>query len=158
MLEITNWNDLDENKDCIHSTGLNMVEVEEEKRFINIFLEDEETLVKQKLIWKKESLGECVSYLNKMGFQIKYSEKFVLKEFLERSLKPKEFRFGEINLYFTFDENNYITLLNAEDVKTLNCKYFSKKIDDISCVEATLESEKVTIGQLKFALRELGWR
>ena len=157
MQIITNWNDLNENKNCIHLAGLNIVEVEEEKRFVNIFLEDEETLVKQKLIWKKESLEKCVSYLNKMGFQIKYSEKSVLKEFLKKSLQPKEFRFGEINLYFTFDEYNYITLLNAEDIKTLNCKYFSKKIDDIFCVEATLENENVTIEQLKFALKELGW-
>lgn len=101
--------------------------------------------------------GALVERMKKYGFDVEYEEKFNLVEFLKASLEPKEFNFNELNFYFAFDEHKYITMFNEDDYRTLNCRYFDKKIDDISCVEETLKNKKVTIGQLKFAMKELGW-
>lgn len=154
-MKITNWKQF---KGLENGKGLytEAYLLNDDINFCNFYVTDS----KNRLMlgtYPTNDLSNLVETLKKYGFDIEYEKSFNLADFLRESLKPKEFEYGKINFYFTFDENNYITLLNAEDVKTLNCIYFSKKIDDISCVEATLESEKVTIGQLKFALKELGW-
>lgn len=108
-------------------------------------------------IYPINNLEEIIYTLKKYGFDIEYGKPFKLVEFLRTSLEPKDFRYGEINFYFASDEHDYITMFNEEDYSTLNCRYFSKKIDDISCIEATLQAEKITTRQLKIALKQLGW-
>jgi len=101
--------------------------------------------------------GALVERMKKYGFDVEYEEKFNLVEFLKASLEPKEFNFNERNFYFTISEYDYIMLVNEDELRTLNCRYFKSKTGDTPHVGATLRNKNITLNQLMDALKELGW-
>lgn len=107
--------------------------------------------------YRKNQLKGVIDVLRKHGFDIEYEKPFKLTEFLKENLKPKEFKLNETNLYFAIENGNHFLIMNEEELETLNCLYFTNKTDDGNIIEETLYNEKVTVGQLNFALKELGW-
>lgn len=105
----------------------------------------------------KKKLTRIVDLLKKYGFDIEYESSNYVVNFLKENLEPKTFVYGEVNFYFAIEECGDITMFNAEDVETLNCKYFNKTTVDVSCVEVMLKELGITRVQLSDALKELGW-
>ena len=159
MKKVSKWEDLMKGK-ISNRLGL-IAKVENpncDAPICNIYTAEDENDPVAVIDWMSGNTPEeTVNMLRKFGFDVEYEEKFNLAEFLKASLEPKEFNSDEMNFYFAFTENNYIGIFNEKYCRTLNCRYFSKKIDDISCVEETLSDKEVTIEQLKFAMKELGW-
>ena len=160
MKNIEKWEDLNNFK---NNRGLSLIAQEFDKnvKFFNCYLideEDDETCILLGTFYKN-NLTNAIKEVYKYGFNVKfeYKEPFNLVEFLRKSLKPKDFNFNEMNFYFASNKNNYIGIFNEEDDETLNCLYFNKEIEDVSCVEEVLNNKRVTVEQLKVALKELGW-
>lgn len=104
-------------------------------------------------------LKTAVDDLTKLGFNIKYEEKFNLVEFLEENLEPFAYE-DEREIYIiNLPTKESVYLVSTVNLNPLSCRFFgiiSQKYDKDGINDILLENE-IDSQQLIDAMEEIGW-